>query len=152
MHWLADAPLSQVYVDDMDTAVINMPLSLKYALKLTDGKAAVGFTAATGSMWQNHDILEWRFQACVLTLSSCSTPCCSSLPALRLRLDESLRRCHRHPGGKWRGDSSPMRSACSLLQVPAHDNTRRSLKQEYSADPEVDCPPGLISRSQCLQV
>jgi hypothetical protein len=52
----------QVYVDDMDTAVINMPLSLKYALKLSEGKALVGFTAATGSMWQNHDILDWRFQ------------------------------------------------------------------------------------------
>jgi hypothetical protein len=47
----------------MDTAVVNMPLSLKYALKLTQGTATVGFTAATGSMWQNHDILEWRFQA-----------------------------------------------------------------------------------------
>ena len=43
-------------------AVINMPLSLKYALKLTSGTASVGFTAATGSMWQNHDILNWRFQ------------------------------------------------------------------------------------------
>ena len=43
-------------------AVINMPMSLKYALKLQAGKAFVGFTAATGSMWQNHDILEWDFR------------------------------------------------------------------------------------------
>ena len=57
------SPSAQVYVDDMDTAVVNMPLSLKYALKLTEGTATVGFTASTGSMWQNHDILEWRFQA-----------------------------------------------------------------------------------------
>jgi hypothetical protein len=39
-----------------------MPLSLKYALKLTDGRARVGFTASTGSMWQNHDLLEWSFR------------------------------------------------------------------------------------------
>ena len=51
----------RVWVDDMDTAVINMPLSLKYALKLTDGAAMVGFTAATGSMWQNHDLIDWSF-------------------------------------------------------------------------------------------
>ncbi|KAJ1491439.1 concanavalin A-like lectin/glucanase domain-containing protein [Baffinella frigidus] len=43
-------------------AVINMPLSIKYAMKLAEGKAYVGFTASTGSMWQNHDILEWEFK------------------------------------------------------------------------------------------
>lgn len=52
----------RVFLDDMDTAIINMPMSLKYALKLTDGKAYVGFTASTGEMWQNHDILDWEFK------------------------------------------------------------------------------------------
>ncbi len=31
----------RVYLDDMETAIINMPLSLKYALKLTGGRATV---------------------------------------------------------------------------------------------------------------
>jgi len=54
----------RVFLDDMDTAVINMPISLKYALKLQTGKAYVGFTASTGDMWQNHDIVEWEFKVC----------------------------------------------------------------------------------------
>uniref|UniRef100_A0A7S1MTS5 Legume lectin domain-containing protein n=1 Tax=Hemiselmis andersenii TaxID=464988 RepID=A0A7S1MTS5_HEMAN len=52
----------RVFLDDMDEAVINMPISLKYALRLETGKAYVGFTASTGDMWQNHDILSWEFK------------------------------------------------------------------------------------------
>lgn len=71
-NWSSSAHLQQfvksdgigtlrVFVDDMATAVINVPLSLKYAMRLTGGQAYVGFTASTGSMWQNQDILEWKF-------------------------------------------------------------------------------------------
>mmetsp|Transcript_27793 Transcript_27793/g.90416 ORF Transcript_27793/g.90416 Transcript_27793/m.90416 type:complete len:554 (-) Transcript_27793:1828-3489(-) len=52
----------RVFIDDMSSAILNMPLSLKYAMKLNQGAAFVGFTAATGSMWQSHDILEWEFR------------------------------------------------------------------------------------------
>eukprot|EP00960_Hanusia_phi_P009121 263214-Hanusia_phi.AAC.8 len=52
----------RVFIDDMSNAILNVPLSLKYTMKLNQGAAYVGFTAATGSMWQNHDILEWEFR------------------------------------------------------------------------------------------
>lgn len=51
----------RVFLDDMVEAVINLPISLKYAMKLNQGRSYVGFTAATGSRWQNHDILSWDF-------------------------------------------------------------------------------------------
>ena len=51
-----------VYVDDLLTPVIVTPLNLAATLKLDNGRAWIGFTAATGdSTWQVHDILSWNF-------------------------------------------------------------------------------------------
>ena len=72
----------RVFVDDFQIAVINLPISLKYAINLgDDGKAFAGsvfvanfwrakashvfspfrFTGSTGDAWQHHDILSWQF-------------------------------------------------------------------------------------------
>lgn len=46
----------------MYSPVITTPMNLDATLKLDNGRAFVGLTAATGdSTWQAHDILGWKF-------------------------------------------------------------------------------------------
>lgn len=52
-------PLLSVYVDDH--LELRGPVDLARILG-PDGKAYVGFTAATGAGYENHDILDWRFR------------------------------------------------------------------------------------------
>jgi len=52
----------QVFLDDLSTPALVVPLNLAGTLALTHGRARVGFTAATGEdTWQAHDILDWEF-------------------------------------------------------------------------------------------
>lgn len=44
-----------------DQALLDVPVYLDRLLELQEGKAWVGFTAATGGGWQNHDINNWTF-------------------------------------------------------------------------------------------
>lgn len=61
---LFSPPRLSVFLDDSPepvlTAAIEMP-----EIAGADGKAFVGFTAATGNGFQNHDILSWSFGAAV---------------------------------------------------------------------------------------
>lgn len=50
-----------IYFDDSGSPVLTVPLDLSDLLMLDDGKAWVGFTAATGGAYENHDILSWEF-------------------------------------------------------------------------------------------
>lgn len=50
-----------VYLDDMERPVLRVPLDIGSALALEDGRAWVGFTAATGGGCQTHDLLSWSF-------------------------------------------------------------------------------------------
>jgi hypothetical protein len=52
-----------VYVDDLDPLrpLLATPVNLNTALQLPDDRAYMGFTAATGSAWQKHDVLDWYF-------------------------------------------------------------------------------------------
>ncbi|MFH0953362.1 MAG: L-type lectin-domain containing protein [Verrucomicrobiota bacterium] len=50
-----------VYVDDMDLPVLAVKADLESLLSLDEGKAWVGFTAATWNAFENHDILNWVF-------------------------------------------------------------------------------------------
>ena len=43
--------------------ILTVSLNLASMLRLADGKAFVGFTAATASSFQNHDILSWAFRS-----------------------------------------------------------------------------------------
>ena len=51
-----------MYVDNMYSPALVVPVNLAATLRLKSGRAWVGFTAATGAKeWQVHDILQWRF-------------------------------------------------------------------------------------------
>ena len=50
-----------VFFDNATDPIIAMPINLNAVLSLPDGRAFVGFTAATGVQWQKHDLLQWRF-------------------------------------------------------------------------------------------
>ena len=50
-----------VYVDDMELPVLAVKVDLSNILEIEDGKAWVGFTAATWDAYENHDILNWAF-------------------------------------------------------------------------------------------
>jgi hypothetical protein len=69
--WLkTGAGVLLVYIDDFTRPALVAPINLKDVLALPeDGRAFVGFTAATGSAFQNHDILTWSFQ------DACSQDC-----------------------------------------------------------------------------
>jgi hypothetical protein len=51
----------EVYLDEDDTAALIVPVDISSILNLDNGKAWVGFTAATGLDAENHDILNWDF-------------------------------------------------------------------------------------------
>ena len=51
----------KVYVDQMKRPIIAIPIDLGYALGAEDGRAWVGFTAATGTRFQDHFVLSWQF-------------------------------------------------------------------------------------------
>lgn len=51
-----------VYLDNLTTPVLTVSVDLAAKLNLDVGRAWVGFTAATGGGYQNHDILNWSFQ------------------------------------------------------------------------------------------
>ncbi|WP_199248851.1 SBBP repeat-containing protein [[Phormidium] sp. ETS-05] len=51
----------QIFMDDLSTPVLTVPVDLGNTLNLDNGKAWVGFTAAASAAWENHDILNWTF-------------------------------------------------------------------------------------------
>lgn len=56
-----------VYIDDLYSPVIITPLNLDATLDLDNGRAHVGFTAATGTNhWQVHDLLDWSWTSLFL--------------------------------------------------------------------------------------
>lgn len=60
--WSIGMGTLKVFVDDMLTPVLVVPLNLDGTLELEHGRGWVGFTAATGTRtWQTHDILSWSF-------------------------------------------------------------------------------------------
>jgi hypothetical protein len=56
----ADGQMS-VFLDDFRQPLLRTPLRLPPAFNLSGGTAWVGFTAATGGDFQNHDVLSWTF-------------------------------------------------------------------------------------------
>ncbi len=49
----------KVYVDDLVTPVLTVSVNLSTELSLRGGRAWLGFTAATGSSYQDHDLSSW---------------------------------------------------------------------------------------------
>jgi hypothetical protein len=50
-----------VYVDDLELPILAVKVDLATLLALDEGRAWVGFTAATWDAYENHDILNWAF-------------------------------------------------------------------------------------------
>jgi CHRD domain/Bacterial lectin len=50
-----------IFLDDLTKPVLTVPVDLGTKLRLDEGKAWVGFTAATGNRSQAHDILSFSF-------------------------------------------------------------------------------------------
>jgi hypothetical protein len=50
-----------IFLDDMTKPVLTVPVDLGTKLRLDEGKAWVGLTAATGGRFQAHDILSFSF-------------------------------------------------------------------------------------------
>eukprot|EP00939_MAST-03C_sp_MAST-3C-sp1_P002380 g2380.t1 len=62
--WATGMGTLSVYVDDLVTPLLITPLNLATTLDLENGRAWVGFSAATGlATWQVHDILSWSFRS-----------------------------------------------------------------------------------------
>ncbi len=55
-------PIIKIYLDSLDrNPVLSVTLDLAQSLQLSNGYAWVGFTAATGSGYEKHYILSWKF-------------------------------------------------------------------------------------------
>lgn len=60
--WGVGMGLLKVFVNSKTVPVLTVPLNIEGTLSLDNGRAWVGFTAATGNaVWQTHDILDWEF-------------------------------------------------------------------------------------------
>ena len=51
----------QVFLDDLENPLMTVYVNLARVMDLDNGRAWVGFTAASGADWQNHDLINWMF-------------------------------------------------------------------------------------------
>jgi hypothetical protein len=51
----------RVYLDDLENPLMTVYVNLAREVDLDEGRAWVGFTAATGADWQNQDVVSWSF-------------------------------------------------------------------------------------------
>lgn len=84
----------RVYLDNMDTPMLALPIDLGHTLGLDDGRAWVGLTASTGRRFQNHYVLGWQFcegrTGCRQPMTSCEAFGCNPLfPSARYNNPES---------------------------------------------------------------
>lgn len=62
--WASGIGLLAVYVDDLNSPALVVPLRIEHSIELFHGRAWVGFTASTGAeSWQTHDVLDWTFDS-----------------------------------------------------------------------------------------
>jgi hypothetical protein len=53
----------RVFLDDLENPVMTVYANLTRVMDLDQGRAWVGFTAASGADWQNHDLVSWAFDS-----------------------------------------------------------------------------------------
>lgn len=53
----------RVYLDDLKNPSLAVKVNLAKVMNLDSGRAWVGFTAASGADWQNHDLISWDFSS-----------------------------------------------------------------------------------------
>ena len=62
--WGAGLGMLHIYCENMDVPVLSVPLHLSATLNLNQGRAWVGFTAATGvETFQDHNVYLWQFSS-----------------------------------------------------------------------------------------
>jgi hypothetical protein len=52
----------RIFIDDLSTPALKLPIDLSTLINLDNGRAWVGFTSATGGEFENHDVLMWSFR------------------------------------------------------------------------------------------
>lgn len=57
----------EIYLNDLTTPVLTVPLDLENTLNLDNGTAYLGFTGTTGAAVETHDILNWMFETETVT-------------------------------------------------------------------------------------
>jgi hypothetical protein len=55
-----EPPVISVYLDELSKPVLRAAVDLSTIIDAS-GSAYIGFTAATGAGWENHDVLSWSF-------------------------------------------------------------------------------------------
>jgi hypothetical protein len=53
----------QLFIDNLDNPLMTVSVNLASVINLDNGRAWVGFTAATGAGWQTHDLISWIFDS-----------------------------------------------------------------------------------------
>ena len=53
----------QIFLDDLENPLMTVYVNLAKVMDLDNGRAWVGFTAATGADRQNHDLINWIFDS-----------------------------------------------------------------------------------------
>ncbi|GMF23012.1 unnamed protein product [Phytophthora fragariaefolia] len=62
--WRSGIGLLAIYLDDMNSPALTVPLRIENTLELYHGRAWIGFTGATGAnAWQTLDIMSWDFRS-----------------------------------------------------------------------------------------
>ena len=80
----------EVFLDDMENPLMTVYVNLAKVMNLDEGRAWVGFTAATGGFSQEHEILSWSFASddavsrLRRSLSAVDSSSASTLPPTKL--------------------------------------------------------------------
>ena len=60
----------QLFLDDLENPLMTVYVNLAKVMDLDSDRAWVGFTAASGSDWQNHDLVSWEFNSSADTIQN----------------------------------------------------------------------------------
>jgi hypothetical protein len=72
----------EVFLDDLGNPLLTVPVNLAEVVALDDGRAWVGFTAATGADFYNQDVISWSFHSSNDTLPNLAHTTPSTSPQL----------------------------------------------------------------------
>jgi hypothetical protein len=64
----------QVFLDDLENPLMTVYVNLAKVMDLDNGRAWVGFTAASGADWQNHDLVSWAFASSTAAIQNGARP------------------------------------------------------------------------------
>jgi hypothetical protein len=74
----------QVFLDDLENPLMTVYVSLAKVMDLDNGRAWVGFTAASGGDWQNHDLVSWAFNSSANAISNEARTTSSNSPQIQM--------------------------------------------------------------------